>query len=455
MIYYKFLNFFFYIVVYLIIFNLCLKFFIFSYWFDGLIFYNFKVFNFLYGNFDGLSLILIFLTSLIIFVCNILIWNNKLYKYYFFLLNILFIFLIGVFSVVNLFLFYIFFEATLVPMYLFIGFLGSRIRKITAAYRFFLYTFFGSIFFFVVIIIIFFFFGTVDLYKLVNLISVSIFFKKIFWIFLFITFAIKMPLFPFHNWLPEAHSEAPTVGSIILASILLKLGPFGIVKFVNVLFLEGLFFFRPLIYLFCILGLYYTSLSAIRQIDIKRIVAYSSIGHMSLVMLGLLSYNFEGYLGAFFLIISHGFISAGLFLIVGFIYDRYLTRNLLYFGGLLQLNPKLSFVSFFFLLGNFAFPGTLNFLAELLIVIGTFSMNYYICFIVCFSSLFVLIYNLYFFSRIFFGLFSNYINNYIFDLQIREIILSLVLIIPVYLYGVFPTNIYFFFDKTVKFFLFI
>jgi len=455
MIFYKLLIIFFYLLIYLIIFFFCLKFFIFSYWFDGLIFYNFKFYDFFYGNFDGLSLILIFLTGLIILLCYIVIWNNKLYNYYFLLLNILFIFLIGVFSLTNLFLFYIFFEATLVPMYLFIGFLGSRIRKITAAYRFFLYTFFGSIFFFLVIIVIFFFFGTFDFYKILNLISFSIFFKKIFWVFSFITFAVKMPLFPFHNWLPEAHSEAPTVGSIILASILLKLGPFGIIKFINVLFLEGLFFFRPILYLFCILGLYYTSLSAIRQLDIKRIVAYSSIGHMSLVMLGILSYNFEGYLGAFFLIMSHGFISAGLFLIVGFIYDRYLTRNLLYFGGLVQLNPKLSISSFLFLLGNFAFPGTMNFLAELLIVIGTFSMNYYICFLVCLSSLFVLVYNLYFFSRIFFGLLANYIDIYNFDIQFREIILSLVLIIPVYLYGIFPTNIYFFFDKMIKFCLFI
>jgi NADH:ubiquinone oxidoreductase subunit 4 (subunit M) len=180
--------------------------------------------------------------------------------------------------------------------------------------------------------------------------SFSIEYQLIGWLFLFLAFAVKVPVYPFHIWLPEAHVEAPTVGSILLAGILLKLGPYGIIKFSNLLFPFGLYYYRPLVILLCLLGIYYTSLIAIRQIDIKKIIAYSSVGHMALIVLVCVIGNYEGLLGGFLLLIAHGFVSAGLFLLIGLVYDRYGTRLIYYYNGLIMYNIKLVYFFFFLLL---------------------------------------------------------------------------------------------------------
>lgn len=400
----------------------------------GLTIYNFYDFI----NIDGLSLLLIYLT-LILYVISL--GNIWFIKFRILLLNFLIFILISLliilFSVNNLLIFYILFESLLIPMFLIIGIWGARERKINAAYRFWLYTVFGSFFFLSIILILYIKCGTLNIYELYFYNTYNLNFQKIGWICLFISFAVKFPIYPFHIWLPEAHAEAPTVGSILLAGILLKLGPYGIIRFCNFLFIYGLFFYRPLIFLLSLLSIYYTALSALNQIDIKKIIAYSSIGHMAFILLGILSNTLEGLIGAIILMIAHGFISSGLFLLIGCIYDRYKTRLIFYYKSLSRLNPKLFFFFFLFGLGNISFPGTLNYNTELFILVGLLNVNSYVMLVCLLSLILNLSYNLYLISRIFFYNFTIVYINYNFDLTVREIMLNSILILPVLINGFF------------------
>jgi proton-translocating NADH-quinone oxidoreductase chain M len=332
-------------------------------------------------------------------------------------------------------------------MFVIIGIWGSRERKLNAAFRFFIYTLFGSVFFLVVIIYLVYSFNTLNLFEIYVFVTFNYFTQCFFWFFFFIAFAVKMPLYPLHTRLPEAHAEAPTVGSILLAGILLKLGPYGLIRFANFLFPAGFTFFRPLIFCLCLLSIYYTVLTALRQLDIKKLVAYSSIGHMALILIGLSINSIESFIGAVLLLIAHGFVPAGLSLLIGFIYDRYKTRVVLYYNGLIRINPKIGFFFFFFLLGNIAFPGTLNFISELFIIIGLYQTNWYITFLVVLSSIFVLSYNLFIFARIF--LYTENISYiyYTKDLIVREYIAVIILLFPIYFFGFFYKKLIFFFFK--------
>lgn len=391
---------------------------------------------------DGLSLVLIFLTCFLFFICVNSIWYVS---FNFKLLNILIILIILLvilsFMTTNILLFYVFFESILIPMFILIGIWGSRERKLDAAYKFFIYTAFGSIFFLIVIIYLYSLYGTLELYELLELIKISKFYQKLCWFLMFITFATKIPLFPFHTRLPEAHAEAPTVGSILLAGILLKLGPYGLLRFLNLLFPYGLIYYRNIVFLLSLCSIYYTILTAIRQIDLKKIIAYSSIGHMAFIILSILSNSLEGIIGGIVLLIAHGYVSGGLFFLVGSIYDRYKTRIIIYYGGLAQNNPKLACFMFLFILANIAFPGTMNFLAELFILISLQEFNLLVFFFSAFSAIFVLIYNLLILMKIFFfkNQFSTYIN-YTPDLTIREISLCILFYYPIIYWGFFITS---------------
>ena len=269
---------------------------------------------------DGISLLFFVLSSFLIFLCTIFIWNEKFLKEYSLTLIILNLLLLLVFSVMDLLLFYVFFEAILIPMYLLVGVWGSRERKVRAAYLLFFYTLVGSLCMLVGIIYIYSITGTLSLEYLL---AYNFSFTEQYWLWLafFLSFASKIPMFPFHIWLPEAHVEAPTVGSVLLAGILLKLGVYGFLRFSLCLFPDLSLFFSPLIYLLSILGIIYASLTAIRQTDLKRIIAYSSIAHMNLVTLGIFSFSIIGIEGAILQSISHGFVSGALFFLVGIIYD--------------------------------------------------------------------------------------------------------------------------------------
>lgn len=254
-------------------------------------------------------------------------------------------------------------------MFLIVGIWGSRERKIKAAYQFFIYTLLGSLFMLISILIIYLDINTTSF----QILLYSDFTKNqqlVLWLAFFSSFAIKIPMVPFHIWLPEAHAEAPTAGSVILAGILLKLGGYGFIRFSLSLFPEASFYFAPLIYLLSVLGTIFASLTTLRQVDLKKIIAYSSVAHMSLVTLGLFSFNIQALEGCIILMLGHGLVASSLFLSVGMIYDRYKTRIVKYYGGLTHLMPLHSTIFLFFIFSSIAFPGTCNFIGEFLVFLG-------------------------------------------------------------------------------------
>lgn len=395
-------------------------------------------FNFILG-IDGISLFFILLTNLLIFLCVLISWdsikhNLKLYFIMFFILNF---FLIGVFCVLDLLLFYIFFESVLIPMYLIIGFWGSRTRKIRAAYFFFLYTLLGSVLLLLSIIYIYYQIGTTD-FEILSTVSFTLKEQKILWLSFFASFATKIPMVPVHLWLPEAHVEAPTSGSVILAGILLKLGTYGFIRFLFPLFPQSCYYFSPLVYSIAAISIIYTSLTAIRQTDFKRIIAYTSIAHMNLVILGLFSFNIVGIEGAILQSLSHGFVASALFAIIGVVYDRYHTRTVKYYGGLVHIMPIYIIIFLFFTMANIGLPGTGSFVGEFLILTGSFQTNILVTVIGATSMILGGCYSLWLFNRIAYGnLKTQYIKKFV-DLNKKEFYIFLPLILGTCFMGLFP-----------------
>jgi proton-translocating NADH-quinone oxidoreductase chain M len=394
--------------------------------------------NFVLGV-DGISLFFLLLTTLLIPLCILVSWNSIGSNLKEFLIAFLFLdfFLIGVFCILDLLLFYIFFESVLIPMFLIIGIWGSRDRKILAAYYFFLYTLLGSVVMLLSVLYIYYQVGTTD-YEVLLTFSFSELEQRFLWFSFFLAFASKVPMLPVHLWLPEAHVEAPTAGSVILAGILLKLGTYGFIRYSLPLFPKASFFFTPLVYTIAVVGIIYTSFTAIRQTDFKRIIAYTSIAHMNLVILGIFSFNTLGIEGAILQSLSHGFVASALFLVIGVVYDRYRTRIVQYYGGLASVMPIYITIFLFFTMANISFPGTSSFVGEFLILAGSFKVNTSITFLGATGVIIGGAYSLWLFNRIAFGnLKTQYVNKFL-DLSPRELIIFSPLIAGTLVVGIYP-----------------
>jgi NADH-quinone oxidoreductase subunit M len=391
---------------------------------------------------DGLSLFFVLLTTFLMPFCLLLSWVNVSYRLREFAVCMLIIefFLINVFTVLDFFFFYIFFECILIPMFLLIGIWGSRQRKIHASYQFFLYTLLGSLLMLLAIVYIYVTVGTTDL-SVVLLYKFEYNVQLILWLCFFLSFAVKIPMVPVHIWLPEAHVEAPTSGSVLLAGLLLKMGGYAILRFLIPVFNYASVYFMPFVFCLSVISILYSSLTTIRQLDLKKIIAYSSVAHMNYVTIGVFSYELYGIEGAIYLMLSHGLVSSALFICVGIVYDRYKSRILKYYGGLVQLMPLYAFFFFLFSLANMSFPGTSSFIGELLVLISAFSVNTLLAFYAGFGMVLNGVYVIWLYNRLFFGILDANRIKFYSDLNKREFYILLPLAVLVLFFGIKPNSI--------------
>ncbi len=351
---------------------------------------------------DGLSVLFVLLTAFLLPICILASWNLKTrvadYMAAFLILETL---VIGVFCALDLVVFYIFFEGSLIPMFLIIGVWGGA-NRVYAAIKFFLYTFLGSVLMLAAMIYMFVQAGTTDIEALSGF-DFAREAQTWLWLAFFASFAVKMPMWPVHTWLPDAHVEAPTAGSVILAGILLKLGGYGFLRFSLPMFPDASAFFAPLVFVLSIIAIVYTSLVAFRQTDIKKLIAYSSVAHMGFVTLGLFTMNELGVQGAIFQMISHGFISGALFLCVGVIYDRFHTREIAFYGGLVHKMPVYAAFFALFAMANVGLPGTSGFVGEITTMMGAFEVDPRVAFGAALGVIFSAVYMLTLYKKVVFG----------------------------------------------------
>jgi proton-translocating NADH-quinone oxidoreductase chain M len=388
---------------------------------------------------DGISLFFILLTTLLIPICLLASWdaikfNEKEYFIAFLAMEAL---VIAVFCVLDIILFYVFFESVLIPMFIIIGVWGSRERRIRAAYMFFLYTLLGSVLMLLAILYIYYQAGTTD-YQILLTTTFDPEVQKLLWLAFFASFAVKVPMLPVHIWLPEAHVEAPTAGSVILAGILLKLGSYGFLRFSLPLFPYASVYFTPFIYSFACIAVIYTSLTAIRQTDLKRIIAYASVAHMNLVLIGMFVYNLQGLEGSILQQLSHGLVSGALFLCVGVIYDRHHTRLVKYYSGLAHTMPIYIAIFMFFSMANIALPGTSSFVGEFLILAGAFQTNTTVCVLSATGMILGGGDSLWLFNRVAFGNIKVQYMKAFSDVDKREFATLLPLIVLTLVMGIYP-----------------
>ena len=399
-------------------------------WIKGFI--NYKV------GIDGISILFIILTTFITPLCVVSVNGTIKYRLKDFLVAILVMesLMIGVFCSLDLVVFYLFFEGGLIPMFLIIGIWGGE-RRVYSAFKFFLYTLLGSVLMLVAIISIYWITGSTDITYLYNL-GIDEKYQYLLWLAFFSSFAVKTPMWPVHTWLPDAHVEAPTAGSVLLAAILLKMAGYGFIRFSVGLFPIASEYFIPLIYILSLIAIIYTSLVALMQEDMKKLIAYSSVAHMGFVTLGIFTFTQQGLEGSIFQMISHGLVSAALFLSVGVIYERMHTRLISNYGGLVSVMPKYAIVLMVFTLGAVGLPGTSGFIGEFLILIGAFKKSFLVAAIASIGVILSAAYMLWLYKRVVFGeIKKNEIKKMV-DLNKSEIFILSSLVLPIIFFGFYP-----------------
>ena len=399
-------------------------------WIKGFI--NYKV------GIDGISILFIVLTTFITPLCILSVNNTVKNRLRDFLIAILIMesFMIGVFCALDLVIFYLFFEAGLIPMFLIIGIWGGP-RRVYSAFKFFLYTLLGSVLMLVAIISIYWINGTTDVVKLYEL-GIDAKYQNLLWLAFFSSFAVKTPMWPVHTWLPDAHVEAPTAGSVLLAAILLKMAGYGFIRFSLGLFPEASETFTPLIYTLSVIAIIFTSLIALMQEDMKKLIAYSSVAHMGFVTLGIFTIQQQGIEGSIIQMISHGLVSAALFLCVGVVYDRMHSRLISTYGGIVTIVPKYAVLFMIFTLAALGLPGTSGFIGEFLILMGAFKDNFLVAVLASLGVILGAAYMLWLYKRVVFGKLINEDLKQLTDLNKSEIVILISLAIPTLFFGFYP-----------------
>ena len=399
---------------------------------------------------DGISMPFVILTTFLMPICILASWHvTKRVKEYMIAFLVLETLMIGVFCALDMVLFYLFFEAGLIPMFLIIGIWGGT-RRVYASFKFFLYTLLGSVLMLLAIIYMYWTSGTTDIAALLANPGFTPEAQKWLWLAFFASFAVKMPMWPVHTWLPDAHVEAPTAGSVILAAILLKMGGYGFLRFSLPMFPDASVYFQDFVFVLSVIAIVYTSLVALMQEDMKKLIAYSSVAHMGFVTMGIFSLNRQGIDGAMFQMISHGLVSGALFLCVGVVYDRMHTREIKAYGGLVKTMPLYAFTFMVFTMANVGLPGTSGFVGEFLALMGAFKANTWVAFFATLGVILSAAYALWLYRRVVFGQLEKPALMHLPDMTPRELMTLAPLIVLTVFFGAYPAPILDIFGPTVE-----
>jgi NADH-quinone oxidoreductase subunit M len=398
---------------------------------------------------DGISVLFVLLSTVLTPICILASWESIQVRVREFMMSFLILetMMVGMFAATDFVVFYMFFEGVLIPMYLIIGVWGGP-RRVYAAVKFFLYTLTGSVLMLLALIAMWLQAGTTDIGVLMHTVFPA---GMQTWLFLalFASFSVKVPMWPVHTWLPDAHVEAPTAGSVILAGVLLKMGAYGFLRFSVPMLPDASAYFAPFIFTLSVVAVIYTSLVALAQEDMKKLIAYSSVAHMGVVTIGIFTINVQGISGALFQMLSHGVVSAALFLIVGVVYDRIHSRDIARYGGLADRMPAYALVFMLFMMASIGLPGTAGFVGEFLVIIGALQVNFWLALLGGMGMILGAAYMLYLYRRVIFGRITKDDLRHIVDLSPREWVVFAPLIVLTLWMGIYPSSFTSYFDATV------